>query len=756
MEQKAVTIQCQNLTCLAPNSLANKCCDKCGTPLVRRYLRMLGDWVKTYYRLEELVEDRYLVKAPQVVLDTKPVLAPQAPDEFPSYILPYLKLFPYRWHVPQVYGYIPTPDDRLDMSIWMLEYGTVPIDPSGELQDPDLIPPLTQFWPNATPIRQLYWIWQIAHLWQPFQERHVVSSLLEPSLLRVNGATVQILELAIDRDELDPIQLKQLAQVWSNWIPQSSPEIKNVLEGLCEDLASEKIQNTNQLKAIIDQALQYCAASQQRSYHLYTGTDTGTMREHNEDACYPTSGTALSFDEQKTTLAIVCDGIGGQEGGEIASQLAIKTLQSDLTHIFKNQSNWNWDYLTQTLNQSIGKANDAISRRNDQEKRQERRRMGTTLVMALAHQHQMYIGHVGDSRVYRITSQGCHQITVDDDLASREVRLGYLIYRDAIQYPNAGALVQALGMSSASSLNPTVQRYILDEDCIFLLCSDGLSDYDRVEQYWDSEIVPILTGEKTVAQVGQRLIEIANQKNGHDNSTIALFYCKVQNAINPIQPLNYEEITSKSRPKPVEIDPLATYDTEHDAEAASEFPTEPSFSVQPRVTSPVPLSTPVATPAPAVSPRQSSISPLLLGGLGLLLASLAGFYFWRTSFSTVEVESTPTPSISPAVLPLETLTSGQIVKTITEITLQSATTTDNVQVTASIPLPPNSVVKVIEPPSEQSNIVKLEVCSPVDLQSLQGTITIDGLQNAIVSPTPEEQNQCSIPTPSPSSSPSTN
>jgi protein phosphatase len=88
------------------------------------------------------------------------------------------------------------------------------------------------------------------------------------------------------------------------------------------------------------------------------------------------------------------------------------------------------------------------------------------------------------------------------------------------------ALVQALGMSSATNLHPTVQRLIVDQDCVFLLCSDGLSDYDRVKQYWDSEIVPLLRGEKTVTAV-ESLLQLANQKNGHDNSTIALVYCRV-------------------------------------------------------------------------------------------------------------------------------------------------------------------------------------------------------------------------------------
>ncbi|NJK53346.1 MAG: hypothetical protein HC936_12005 [Leptolyngbyaceae cyanobacterium SU_3_3] len=112
-------------------------------------------------------------------------------------------------------------------------------------------------------------------------------------------------------------------------------------------------------------------------------------------------------------------------------------------------------------------ANDAISERNDQEQRHERQRMGTTLVMGLAHAHEFYLTHVGDSRAYRITRTGCDQVTLDDDVASREVRLGYALYRDALQQPASGALVQALGMGNSSFLHPTVQRFVVDEDCVF-------------------------------------------------------------------------------------------------------------------------------------------------------------------------------------------------------------------------------------------------------------------------------------------------
>lgn len=252
-EHSATTIQCQNLTCLAPNAVTNKFCEKCGTPLVKRYLWMSGEWIKTYYRLEELIDDRYLVKQPQIVLDTKPTLAPQAPDEFPAHILPYLKLFSYRLHVPQVYGYIPTPDEQIDMTVWFLEYGSIPTDSTGELIFPKLLPQLTEVWQQANPLRQLHWLWQIANLWQPFQSKGVVSSLLNPSLLKVNSRIVQLLELTPDREQI--FSLSQLGQLWSEWLVHTQPSLTPFLEPLCQDLQQNKISRAEQLIAILDQAL---------------------------------------------------------------------------------------------------------------------------------------------------------------------------------------------------------------------------------------------------------------------------------------------------------------------------------------------------------------------------------------------------------------------------------------------------------------------------------------------------------------------
>ncbi|MDB9416334.1 PP2C family serine/threonine-protein phosphatase [Microcystis aeruginosa] len=633
-----INLQCQNLTCLAPNALTNRFCEKCGTPLVKRYLWMMGDWVRTYYHVGELIDNRYLVKQPQIVLDTKPAQAPQAPDEPPSWISLYLKLLPFHLHIPQVYGYIPSPDERLNMDIWLLEYSTIPLDETGELIYPELLPTLAKVWSQASDLRQIHWLWQMAKLWHPLQRKAVVSSLLNPSLTRVNNQLLQLLELS--KDEATAPNLRDLGALWSSLIPTAASNIQDFLASLTQELESGDLDRPESLITILDYALQHYGAGQERTYEIFTCTDTGPLREHNEDAYYPPANQALTLAHGQNPLAIVCDGIGGQEGGEIASQLAIKTLPREINPSLTSDTEFYPDSCSLVLEQAIRVTNDLISQRNDQESRQDRQRMGTTLVMAFGHAQEMYVAHVGDSRIYWITPHSCHQVTVDDDLASREVKLGYLLYRDAIQYPNAGALVQALGMGSATNLHPTVQRLIVDQDCVFLLCSDGLSDYDRVEQYWDSEILPLLRGEKTVTDVGESLLQLANQKNGHDNSTIALVYCRVVPAAEPVTPLVYAEAKERIIPDPNDQDFDYRGDTDPGEEVVTAIPTPPpaSSSVSSRT----------------FPPALTSVSPLVVAAIAVGVLGLLAAIAWQF----VSRDPASNPSISPAPVTAPSPTTG--------------------------------------------------------------------------------------------------
>ena len=523
--QSGALIQCSNPRCQAFNPLTNKSCHRCRTPIIKRYLWTVGESLE--HQVGDLIGDRYLVKQPRTVLDTKPSQVPQVPHNLPEFLTPYLRLFPYRLHVPQVYGaiysqYFP------ERAIWLLEYSAVPTDQAGELKYQQFLPHLDQIWQQATALRQLNWLWQMASLWQPLQSQGVASSLLNSALVRANGAVVGLIELHSGEQPT----LIHLGQFWSEWTSKASPSIAKFHQQLCTKLINQEINKPEQLLTVLEQGIRQSGRSQQYRTQIFTCTDAGPVRKHNEDTCYPPPDRPVTAASEIETLTIVCDGIGGQEGGEIASELAVTSLQKQIKDLALDQPS----EIALHLEQIICAVNDLISERNDREQRTERQRMGTTLTMAIACTPEIYLSHVGDSRVYWITFGGCHQVTVDDDIASREARLGH-VYRSALREPNAGTLCQALGMYSSRSLQPTVQRLILDEDCVFLLCSDGLSDFSRVEQHWKPVILPILRQKKDVETAGRRLLEIANKQNGHDNATVALVYCQVQPSAEPLPEL---------------------------------------------------------------------------------------------------------------------------------------------------------------------------------------------------------------------------
>lgn len=537
MQSFEATIHCSNSSCQAPNPVDHHFCQQCSAVLLKRYLWAVGD--VTSVPVGTLLLNRYWRIQGQVFLDAQPNLLPEAPGEIPAAVTAYLRLFACYPQVPQVYAVLPT--KHYALAVVLLEAAPIyQVDDAAQgVTAGALMPALTAVWQSASALRQLHWLWQIAQLWEPLSQEQVASGLLKPEFLRVEGSLLRLLELSLDRSSPS---LRDLAFCWRSWLGSARPEIAGFLAQLCEQVLNEQITTPTHLIATLDRAIAACAQTQQLQIQIATITDQGPTRQRNEDACFPASGSLLRFSStdqrpgkpMATPLVIVCDGIGGHEGGNIASNLAIATIQQQLQPLLQSSSTQTSATLVTQLEQAALAANDVIAQRNDAENRLERQRMGTTLVMAMGCNHELYLTHVGDSRAYRITKLGCHQVTLDDDLAVREVRLGYTLYRHAVQQSGAGSLVQALGMSASSMLSPTVQRFVLDEDCVFLLCSDGLSDNDRVEQYWQTVITPLLEGTLNVATATQQLAAIANQQNGHDNVTVGLVHCRVMTDTLPL------------------------------------------------------------------------------------------------------------------------------------------------------------------------------------------------------------------------------
>jgi protein phosphatase len=529
MQQALPVIYCPNLKCRTANREGERLCKQCGASLPQRYLWVVGT-KSAANPVERSLLGRYLFRGPQVVIDTQPGIPLSSSFDVSDEILPYLKLFPFRLHLPQVYSLLTTESPTGSVPLVLLE--GVPLAPGDFFQtdgpEEGLLKPIavaeafTDAWKkSAHPLRQVNWLWQMAQLWTPLKQEGVAMSLLNPELLRVEGPLFRLLSLELDVEK--SLSLADLGRFWAKWCLPHLDRWRPRFGDLCDRMMEGQFKTIDPLLDELEAWLTAVRVSYPVRMDIATRTDSGPIREHNEDACFPPHGTVTQNINQG--LAIVCDGVGGHAGGEVASAIAISVLTAHLQYMPLEEMTP--EAVMVELATAVGLANDLISQQNDQENRHDRDRMGTTVVMALAREHDLYLSNLGDSRAYLITERGCYQLTTDDDIATREVRLGYLPYREALRQPGAGSLIQALGMVPSSMLRPSTLRFLLDSDCLILLCSDGLSDFERVDTLWREDLLPLLLGQSDLAETAKQLIEQANRLNGHDNVTISLLHCHV-------------------------------------------------------------------------------------------------------------------------------------------------------------------------------------------------------------------------------------
>jgi protein phosphatase len=623
MQQAVPNINCPNLRCRAANPEEESVCKVCGTSIPRRYLWVMGARsTPTPYQTGDKLLDRYLFKSPRVVLDTQPGLPLSSAFDITDDVLPYLKLFPFRLHIPQLYCLlkIDTPTDE-PLVLGLLEDAPLAkID--FEASDRALSAPLQQVavaeifvdaWCNASVLRQINWLWQMVELWEPLQREGVAWSLVNPDLLRVEGPLLRLLSL--DFNPRTGPSLAALGKFWLKWCLPHVGQWRTKFSQLCDRLVGAELTTIDALAAEIEAWLAVVRASTEVRIDVATRTDPGPSRDQNEDACYPHDGMVLH--NAQDGLLIVCDGVGGHEGGEVASGIAISVLTEHLKQT--PLAELSPDGVMAEAEIAVGMANDLIVKQNDEENRHDRDRMGTTVVMASAQGHDLYLTNLGDSRAYLINAQGCYQLTTDDDIATREVRLGYLPYRDAVRQPGSGSLIQALGMVPSSMLRPSVQRFTVDSDCLFLLCSDGLSDFERVETLWQKHLLPLLSGQVDLAQTTKTLIAEANRLNGHDNVTVGLLHYRVKVRSSAELPTQVEQSQAWPSPlPPTQITPVRS------------------------------------TSAPSVKSSKPRFWPILLllglvGGAGIAL----GLLFWPKPTATLPnptpATASPTPSSEPTL-----------------------------------------------------------------------------------------------------------
>ena len=240
-------------------------------------------------------------------------------------------------------------------------------------------------------------------------------------------------------------------------------------------------------------------------------TDTGRVREHNEDTI------ASDVD---VGLLVLADGMGGYNAGEVASGIAVKTITNLVREGLAREDLGALDRATGLTRPSIV-LRDAITRANKiiyqtARSQAECEGMGTTVVAALFYDNKISIAHVGDSRLYRQRGSQISQVTMDHSLLQELVDRGFYSPEEAQRAANKNYVTRALGVEPQVEVE--VQEHPVDKGDIFILCSDGLSD--MVE---DEDIrLTISTFGANLDTVAKQLIQLANENGGRDNVSVVL------------------------------------------------------------------------------------------------------------------------------------------------------------------------------------------------------------------------------------------
>ncbi len=234
-------------------------------------------------------------------------------------------------------------------------------------------------------------------------------------------------------------------------------------------------------------------------------TNQGLERSRNEDNCYAKADGDLA-------LLVVADGMGGHRAGNVASAIAVETAEET------------WQEMGKSASLPVGQARslveDLLVRANrkilaESEKYPDKRGMGTTLTAGLLCGNRLTIGHVGDSRAYKIYESKIFLLTKDHSLIEKLVDTGQVSPEEAVNHPQRHVLTRALGVGSELEIDITEQE--VETGSVLLLCSDGLTNMVR-----DEEILSFYNDNPDPDQFGSGLIELANARGGYDNITVVI------------------------------------------------------------------------------------------------------------------------------------------------------------------------------------------------------------------------------------------
>ena len=239
----------------------------------------------------------------------------------------------------------------------------------------------------------------------------------------------------------------------------------------------------------------------------YAKSDVGKVRDMNQDAYY------ISDSLDEVQLYMLADGMGGYKGGEIASNLAVKTAKNYIENNFKDIPK-DRDSIIQLVGSSMEYANMVVYEKSKESKELEG--MGTTLEICLIYNNKVFIGHIGDSRVYRIRKEFMRKLTQDHSYVQKLVKDGTITQEQAAHHPQKNVITRALG--SEKVVEADIYPISIGPGDTLLLCSDGLSNLVPEE-----EISAVLRDSDEPETACRDLLDLALSRKAPDNVTIVVW-----------------------------------------------------------------------------------------------------------------------------------------------------------------------------------------------------------------------------------------
>lgn len=238
------------------------------------------------------------------------------------------------------------------------------------------------------------------------------------------------------------------------------------------------------------------------NYLIAKATDIGASREINEDSM-------TVFDSPNGQVLVVCDGMGGQAAGDVASQLAVNIIENILTDN-------TFDTPEEAIRRSVLAANQGVLNKTSQNPELEG--MGATCVMLIIKDGRVHCGWVGDSRIYYIANHTIRQISHDQSYVQQLIDSGQITKDEAANHPQKSEITNCIGLQGMTAPETVAVPIVPEPGSTFLLCSDGLSgmvDERQIER-------TISNTNMSLQQKADKLIAMANEAGGLDNITVEL------------------------------------------------------------------------------------------------------------------------------------------------------------------------------------------------------------------------------------------